>query len=144
MTTDDLKAVARREQLSWLDLRDAYHHVRFQQRERRAWKWTIRDAFLCRTGYRHLGHYKAAFRRAFTDGDHDRIAGFDVLAQSLAAEHPELAQDQDPAARLWELVCEPIDRMPPPRDSVAKAVDLLTSGRFAVHEGGANDVDEDF
>jgi hypothetical protein len=87
-------------------------------------KYELRFAALARLPGKHLGKLKMICRRAFRDGDCNQVPGFDVTAQGLALEFPELGDD--PTRVLWELVNEPIDRMPTADSTMAAVLERLT------------------
>lgn len=128
MTTAELKAEAKRQGLNWADVRAMYGQLREREIQQREWKWTIRNEAFALSG--HGRHYKTVYRTAFTDGDQDQIPGFDVLAQELAAIYPELARDGDPASFLWQVLCEPIDRLPRAHETYLEAMDLLADATY--------------
>ena len=103
--------------ISWSDVCDAYHELRASQREgcehenalrQRAWEKMVTPG--SHPFWRH-GFY-VRWPRAFAEGDRTLIPGFDVVADGLSYEFPELRGENDPAATLYDILCKPYVRMP--------------------------------
>lgn len=125
----DLKAEAKELGLKRADIRALYCELRERDTLAREWKWAIRSDAFDRSGYGRS--FKSVYRRAFADGDMTQIPCFDMLAQELSWEHPELTRDGDPATALWELLSEPVDRLPAAADTYRETIDLLADGYVA-------------
>lgn len=101
-----------------------YGELREQERLQREWKWNIRDAAASMYGGMNVREFKNRNRRAFNCGDMTNIPGFDSMAQELASWFPEL-DDDDKCQRLFDLLREPFDRLPPAEDTYREAIDRL-------------------
>ena len=115
--------------ISPLRVRAVYQELRERELSRRQWKWAVRGAFFAMSGCGTGQRYKATYRHSFSAGDVTNLPALDVLAREMAANFPEL-DCEDCTERLFELIREPVDRMPPSEATYRKAVDLALSGRF--------------
>lgn len=101
-----------------------YGELRHRERLRREWKWSLRGHFFAMTSCKTGQRYKAHHRRAFADGDMTCLPSFDVLAQEIASHYPELSGD-DCCQRLFDLISERVDRLPPAEDTYRNAIDTI-------------------
>jgi hypothetical protein len=101
-----------------------YWELRERERQQREWKWNVRDTFFSLSGCGTGQRYKTIHRRALTEGDMTNLPSFDVLTCEMVAFFPEL-DCGDACQRLFELVCEPYDRLPPAADSYREAIDRV-------------------
>jgi len=124
MNTNELKHEAREAGLDWTDVRCLYCELRENELYARERKWTLRAEAFERSGYGM--HFKAVYRKAFTTGDHSEIPCFDGLAASMTYEFPELNAYGDPAAALYEVLCEPQDLLPPASETYRQAIEILS------------------
>lgn len=122
--------------LRWDDVQTMYRELREREKEQRRWKWNIRREAWDRAGYRSGAHWKLANRNATNGGDMASIVGFDGLAQGMAMSFPELGStdSDEPARKLWSLLTELVDRLPPPEKTYREAIELLVDSCYHADE----------
>lgn len=130
MTRDEARRAARAARLDWATVEATCRGLRQMAREALETDWAIRAMVwrayawspACRPFWR-IG-MRRRFVRAFGDGDRTLIPGFDVVAQYVAAEFPELGRGDDPAEALFELLSRDCPRLPESGELWAQALEL--------------------
>jgi len=116
--------------ISWETLLDTYRELRVHERQsrERAWKmrrraWKFMTSEGCHGFWRH--GFQARYPKAFGEGDRENIPGFDVCSQVVAAEFPELNQDNDPAEALFDFLSQPHDKLPSSEETWEEAIEII-------------------
>jgi len=133
----EIRAEARANRVDLDELRAEYAGLRELARQEREWLWDLRKRVWslyawtpkCRPFWQHGLHRK--FAKAFAEGDRTNIPRWDDVAQSMAEECPELRGVEDPAERLFELLREPHEKMPPTAETWALALDRCRPQEYA-------------
>lgn len=134
MATDTLQHVrreAKRRDLPFSAVRDAYRQIKQTEREKRerpneiralAWMMAVASTPGSWPFWRH-GFCSRFGRRLARGADYTIIPGYDEIGQQIGTLFPEYADD-DGTERLFEFLLSPYDKLPGPEETYHKALDL--------------------
>jgi excisionase family DNA binding protein len=123
-TLSEFKAAAIERGIDWPSARSLYDSMRADELSAHDRLVEFRrEAYRRLSGDEHGGRFKVGHRKEFNGGDHTTIPGFDVVADGLRAEYPELLGAETAAAELWDTLTTPAPEPPAAADTMARALE---------------------
>lgn len=145
-TVSDIRSIARANGLKWIDVVEARKDVEKAWREtsgydyemevrKVAWEATVGHGTAASKRFRH--GFAQRFRSAIAKGgDYTAIPGYDSIAQQVAAEFREFANNDDSCSgteRLFDLLLSPNTKIPT-IDLYREALDMVAHGEYHDHD----------
>jgi len=133
MTIAEVKNEARRLSIRWADVRDLAAQLWDDEKQKREHANAVRQsAWILATVHtpgawafwRH--GFEKRWGRRVAEGDYTAVPKYDTITQEIACEFPEYAGD-DGAARLFDFLFSPYDRLPAKGEIYAAALELIAA-----------------
>lgn len=139
MSLDSIRHQAKEAGIAWRDVIQAKREVQALHEEQQKFIDDVRQsAFQKLTGRRDhmwlIFGYETdrVFGKWFTDGDYDSIPGFDVVANSMWHQFPQLCNEEDASETLYSFLKNQTFKIPSNYELYKEAFQMMTASLEAV------------